>query len=469
MKFTEDRPLSFIIGLLFFTGSVFFTSGKFVNATNTPKFYFCVAALVVTAMFIVISRKQLYFGKITGKTMLWSLSIICFLQACYGLLQFMDWLPSNHSKFVITGSFDNPAGFAAILAMSFPINLFLLIKAKKIEKYLTAVILMVIALAVFLSGARSGIFAIIISSVVFSILKTNVLSKFWQLRYYKLLSFLILGLLLSGASILYSQKKDSANGRLLIWKVSSEMIKDKPILGHGFGMFQAKYMDYQAEYFKNNPNSKYAQLADNVKHPFNEFIKVAVEFGIVGLIVVLSLFLFVLWEIIKSENKNKGLFFSGLVSFLVLACFSYPLQYIAVWLLLAFYLLALLPSKEIRIRNTPVSIIARIMVTVTCVFSSFHVYQQIRAEIKWKTIAINSLRGNSEKMLPEYEKLYSTSLKQNLYFLYNYGAELNFAGSFDKSIDILTECQQRFNDYDLQMLLADNHHKKGETKKAIET
>ena len=71
-------------------------------------------------------------------------------------------------------------------------------------------------------------------------------------------------------------------------------------------------------------------------------------------------------------------------------------------------------------------------------------------------------------MLPEYEKLYSTSLKQNLYFLYNYGAELNFAGRFDKSIDILTECQQRFNDYDLQMLLADNHHKKGETKKAIE-
>lgn len=178
MKFTEDRPLSFIIGLLFFTGSVFFTSGKFVNATNTPKFYFCVAALVVTAMFIVISRKQLYFGKITGKTMLWSLGIICFLQACYGLLQFMDWLPSNHSKFVITGSFDNPAGFAAILAMSFPINLFLLIKAKKIEKYLTAVILMVIALAVFLSGARSGIFAIIISSVVFSILKTNVLIFF---------------------------------------------------------------------------------------------------------------------------------------------------------------------------------------------------------------------------------------------------------------------------------------------------
>lgn len=246
------------------------------------------------------------------------------------------------------------------------------------------------------------------------------------------------------------------------------MIKDKPVFGHGYGTFKAKYMTYQAEYFKNNSNSKYAQLADNVKHPFNEFIKVAVEFGIVGLIVVFSLFMFVLWKIIKSENENRGLVFSGLVSFLVFACFSYPLQYIAVWLLLTFYLSILLSSKEIRIRNTQDSIIARIAVAGICVFPLFHVYQQVRAEIKWKTIAVNSLRGNTGKMLPEYEKLYSTSLKQNPYFLYNYGAELNFTGRFNKSIDILTECQQRFNDYDLQMLLADNYNKKGETEKAIE-
>jgi O-antigen polymerase len=246
------------------------------------------------------------------------------------------------------------------------------------------------------------------------------------------------------------------------------MVKDKPVLGHGLGMFQAKYMDYQAEYFKNNPNSKYSQLADNVMHPFNEFIKVAVEFGIVGLIVVLSLFLFVLWKIIKSDNENRGLVLSGLVSFFVLAYFSYPLQYIAVWLMLAFYLFALLPPKKIRIRNAQVSIIARIAVVAICIFSLLRINQQIRAEIKWKTIAVNSLHGKTEEMLPEYEKLHSTSLKQNPFFLYNYGAELNFAGKFDKSIDILSECQLHFNDYDLQMLLADNYHKKGETEKAIE-
>ena len=91
-----------------------------------------------------------------------------------------------------------------------------------------------------------------------------------------------MGLIAIGAFILYSQKKDYANGRLLIWNVSVEMIKDKPLFGLGHDTFQAKYMNYQAEYFRNNPNSRYKLLADNVKHPFNEFIKVAVEFGIVS-------------------------------------------------------------------------------------------------------------------------------------------------------------------------------------------
>ena len=101
------------------------------------------------------------------------------------------------------------------------------------------------------------------------------------------------------------------------------MIKDKPIFGHGYGAFQAKYMDYQAEYFKNNPNSKYAQLADNVKHPFNEFIKVAVEFGMVGLAIFISFILFVLWKIIKSKNENWVLVLSGCKIQLVNANFSF--------------------------------------------------------------------------------------------------------------------------------------------------
>lgn len=453
-----------------FAGSVFLTSGRFVDATNTPKDYFVVVFLFTLIITLMVRSKQI---KLTGiydnKTVFSGIFIVCFAQACYGLCQFVGWLPSNHLKFVITGSFDNPAGFASVLAMGFPLGLFLVLRTKKFERYLSCAILSVISSAVFLSGARTGMLAIVTSSMIFLLINSTGLSNFRQFRYSKLLLVLTLSLFVGLASILYYQKKDSANGRLLVWKVSLEMIKDKHVFGHGLGKFQAKYMDYQAEYFINNPNSKYALLADNVKHPFNEFIKVAVEFGLIGLAVIFSFIMFVWWKIMKSKNETRVLVLSGLASFLVFACFSYPLQYVAVWLLLGFYFSMFLPSKEIVIKNTSISIFTRSMIVIACTFFVVHTFGQIRAEMKWKSIAVSSLKGNTEEMLPEYERLYCNSLMRNPFFLYNYGAELNVAGRFDESISILTECKERFNDYDLQMLLADNYKNKGEPEKAIQT
>lgn len=150
------RILNLII-LTIFTGSVFLTCGKFVNETNTPKLYFVVSTLLVIAVFIAISRNRLNFCAIKSKTILWGINIICFLQTCYGLVQFAGWLPSNHTKFTVTGSFDNPAGFAAVLAIGFPVGLFLVTKAKIVERYLAGTSLIVIVIAVFLSGSRASV------------------------------------------------------------------------------------------------------------------------------------------------------------------------------------------------------------------------------------------------------------------------------------------------------------------------
>ncbi len=36
------------------------------------------------------------------------------------------------------------------------------------------------------------------------------------------------------------------------------------------------------------------------------------------------------------------------------------------------------------------------------------------AEMKWKTIAVSSLQGNTNEMLPEYERLYTKHLAKTL-------------------------------------------------------
>ena len=49
-------------------------------------------------------------------------------------------------------------------------------------------------------------------------------------------------------------------------------------------------MDYQADYFKEyGSQSRYATLADNVKQPFNEYLGVLINFGIVGLALLLGI------------------------------------------------------------------------------------------------------------------------------------------------------------------------------------
>lgn len=82
---------------------------------------------------------------------------------------------------------------------------------------------------------------------------------------------------------------------MLIWKCSWEMIKENPFLGHGIGSFKANYMDYQATYFRTFSTSEYAMLADNINHPFNEYILLLVQFGLTGMI---TLILFVVFLII---------------------------------------------------------------------------------------------------------------------------------------------------------------------------
>lgn len=70
------------------------------------------------------------------------------------------------------------------------------------------------------------------------------------------------------------------------------MIKDNPVTGYGSGGFLANYMNYQAEYFARDTDNKYAMLAGDVKHPFNEYILLVVNYGLIGFLLFLLLFIF---------------------------------------------------------------------------------------------------------------------------------------------------------------------------------
>ena len=76
-------------------------------------------------------------------------------------------------------------------------------------------------------------------------------------------------------------------------------------------------------------------------------------------------------------------------------------------------------------------------------------------ENKWYLIEHKRKFGNIQEVIATYETLYP-HLKKNAYFLYNYAAKLNYFGYYERSCFLVDKCRNYFNDYDVQMLIADN-------------
>lgn len=80
---------------------------------------------------------------------------------------------------------------------------------------------------------------------------------------------------------LFMLKLDSSLGRVLIYKVSGQMLKDNWLSGFGFGKFYEQYLYYQSAYFeKGYYTTKELILAGNTHYVFNEYWKLVVELGI---------------------------------------------------------------------------------------------------------------------------------------------------------------------------------------------
>jgi O-antigen ligase len=419
----------------------------------------------------------IYFknNNIEGKYLKTIIVSLCLLQAIYGLFQYFQIIRIT-SAFPIIGSYDNPAGFAACLAVAFPLA-FSLLKESKYYKWLAIVSMVVIGVVVVLSESRAGIVSLGVVSVIFvsfyhkghkgNSQKTQGITNQRQFfvpicaklsalcgrKNFKVISislFLLIGVTIF--LLLLSMKKESVSGRVLIWKTTWEMIQNAPILGHGNGAFTAKYMDYQADYFAQNPESKYAILADNVLHPFNEYLLLVAEYGFVGL----GLLLVVLFFLFKSDRLNSP-YLLCLISLGVFSLFSYPLKYPFVWVIMAYCLAEISKSqKPVFVFSFPNKKWFRIIMLMCFIVGGYFLSKDISFEYQWNKAAKASLFGKTKEVLPEYEHLHHI-WNGNYLFLYNYGAELNHVQEYEKSNAILYQCLKYFNDYDVQMLLADNY------------
>lgn len=438
-------------------------------------FYILFIFIVIVKVFkLVFEGYQIYLlVLITFLLLLGALEGIC------GMLQYMELIDNHSRHFKMTGSFDNPGSYSnfLVVVLIFAYGFFLYFKPfsflQNILRYFTLATAIIIIVALPFSEARSSWLAAIvgITFVSWPLVKTKPIIKLMiGNAKRRIFSFIILAIVIIVSSIfLYQYKAQSAKGRLLIYEVSFAMIKEKPVFGHGFCRFIAEYNNYQAAYFKTHTSSDKAMLADNVKSGFNEFIQIATELGITGLLFFVGFIVLVFRTKPRSEWNYLAFPAKGaLLAVLVCCLFSYPLRILPIAVIIVFLLAIVMTANTDKgytfaFSNRLHKLLA-LLVSVTALFICYLQWEDFQARKQWKQAIDYTQVQDYKKALPYYQNAYK-ELNDDGFFLYNFGSELLKENPV-QSIKILEEATQYLSDNDLYVYLGDGYREIKKYEKA---
>jgi O-antigen ligase len=390
------------------------------------------------------------------------------VEAIWGLRQLYGFAPSQHSLFKLTGSFFNSGPYAGYLAMVFPLALhYLLFRAPcTLRRVLAAITCLAILLVLPASMSRASWIAVIAGSVVVIYKKYPVFFRGLRVkpamtgenrrlriksamtkRLKWVMGIIAVLFLLSAFTGMYFLKKDSADGRALTWKVSLQLIVKHPF-GVGLGNFPGAYGEEQAAYFASGKASETEEyVAGNPEYGFNEYLQIAVESGIIGLLLFVGIIVFAIRNMIKASNRGA---LGSLLALLVFAGFSYPFSLLP-FLIFFTFLLAVgqwnaddadqadkrgfLNKWKIRVNplhpcylRSIVLALCCLLITAGCLWKQYPAYGAYQ---QWKNNQIYYQTGIYEDTAETYGALYPY-LNERIQFLFEYAHSLSKAGLDEK-------------------------------------
>ncbi len=202
--------------------------------------------------------------------------------------------------------------------------------------------------------------------------------------------------------------------RLKIWGLTTKMIADHPLTGVGAGNWKIHSADYYNQY---DYNFEKDQL--NWLRPHNDYLWVFAEKGIIGFLLYLSVFGFAIVYILKflfsdvrPEQKTLALFLlSGLICYLTVSFFTFPLERINQQTYLALILASVVTLYRSTIENKkPINnkkfilYPALIILAMTVVYG----YAMLDLEFKVRKTRNAMMQSNWKVMLREARTLSTT-------------------------------------------------------------
>lgn len=195
----------------------------------------------------------------------------------------------------LAGFFPHPipaAGFFSTLAI-FSVSLFLFKKTSAREKALIGALLVIFLTGVLLSQSRTY-YVSLAATLPLIFLKKNLKTAAAGTAVFVL--FILIAVIFfppfrsRAASIVDVRNNPSNVERLYLWKVAVDMVKDHPVAGVGYKRWREEVPDYSPKY-----SSEWKFTSAAFHHAHNEYLTVAAETGLIGLVLFVSLWLYVFY------------------------------------------------------------------------------------------------------------------------------------------------------------------------------
>ncbi|MFC2048776.1 O-antigen ligase family protein [Elusimicrobiota bacterium] len=244
------------------------------------------------------------------------------------------------------------------------------------KRKLNIVLIVPVLLTLFLCGSGRTIVAMIAVFFIMSYFRKGVL----RYTYLTIVIMILLGGLLiinvRGQTVI----KTHVMPRFLIWKVTKDIIKDKPLLGTGIGTFEYYYPEFQKKYFRSNTDSRYKKYAQSPQRANNSYLHLISEQGVLGLVILI---LFFIWWYKKTGDKNNRYFhtiLSALGGVSASAIFGFPFHRPSIILAAAVMMGSVIsPSKQPKTYRDKLLVPAGILLVLS--LCSFRIVEQISWEM----------------------------------------------------------------------------------------
>lgn len=261
-------------------------------------------------------------NRFSGKIVGYALLSLGYYEAAIGILQWLGILHSHHYGYSFTGTFYNPGPYACFLSTMVPIAVSMMDEHNhRTERWVGTGMVLMCAILIPATLSRTAMIACTTGTAI----------ALWNSIYSYLRKvgrvYVILGSVLFMIAIvcLYSVKKDSADGRILMWKVAAEAVIDTPLAGVGWDNVAGEYGEAQERYFESGKASEQEILvADAPEYVFNEYLQVAIAFGPLAYVLMIAILFGGIVSAFK--NHNHGMAGSAVAVSIVMFS-SYPLQF----------------------------------------------------------------------------------------------------------------------------------------------